>query len=108
MKADDKYLKIVEWSEEDQCYVGTCPGLLYGGCHGDDETAVYQELCGIVEEIILLYQKDGKPLPVATAGRKFSGKFLLRLGEELHRSLAIRALRNGQSLNNFCVQVLKE
>ena len=32
MKISDRYLKIVEWSEEDQCYVSTCPGLFYGGC----------------------------------------------------------------------------
>ena len=38
MKAGDQYLKIVEWSEEDGCYVGTCPGLMLGGVHGDDET----------------------------------------------------------------------
>ena len=30
MKKSDRYLKIVEWSEEDQCYVGTCPGLMLG------------------------------------------------------------------------------
>jgi hypothetical protein len=27
-----KYAKIVEWSNEDQCYVGSAPGLIYGGC----------------------------------------------------------------------------
>ncbi len=27
MRPSDRYLKIVEWSDEDQCYVGTCPGL---------------------------------------------------------------------------------
>lgn len=27
MKDSDKYLKIVEWSEKDQCYIGTSPGL---------------------------------------------------------------------------------
>ena len=37
MKESDKYLKIVEWFEEDQCYVGSCPGLFWGGCHGHDE-----------------------------------------------------------------------
>jgi hypothetical protein len=36
-----KYAKIVEWSDEDQCYVGSAPGLIYGGCHGDDERQVY-------------------------------------------------------------------
>jgi hypothetical protein len=34
MKESAQYAKIVEWSEEDHCYVGSSPGLLYGGCHG--------------------------------------------------------------------------
>ena len=38
MKLSDKYLKIVEWSEEDGCYLGHCPGLMVGGVHGHDET----------------------------------------------------------------------
>jgi predicted RNase H-like HicB family nuclease len=63
-----KYLKIVEWSDEDGCYVGSSPGLFYGGCHGDDEEEVFAELCQIVEETIELYHKDGKPLPPPTAG----------------------------------------
>ena len=50
MKESARYAKIVEWSEEDQCYVGSAPGLFYGGCHGDDEGAVFAELCQIVEE----------------------------------------------------------
>lgn len=54
MSSTDKYLKIVEWSEEDGCYIGTCPGLLRGGVHGDDETKVYQELCQVVEEVVVL------------------------------------------------------
>lgn len=34
MKPSDRYLKIVEWSERDGCYAGTCPGLMLGGIHG--------------------------------------------------------------------------
>jgi len=108
MKESDRYLKIVEWSEEDQCYVGSCPSLFYGGCHGDDEAKVYQQLCGIVEENIALYQTEGKALPVATAGKDDSGKFLLRTGKELHQILAIKALQAGESLNTFCVNTLKQ
>jgi len=63
------YAKIVEWSEEDQCFVGSAPGLLYGGCHGPDEKEVFAELCNIVDEAIELYQQEGKPLPPPTAGR---------------------------------------
>jgi len=69
MKQSALYAKIVEWSEEDQCFVGSAPGLLYGGCHGSDEKEVFAELCQIVEETIELYHQDGKPLPPPTAGR---------------------------------------
>jgi predicted RNase H-like HicB family nuclease len=69
MKDSDRYVKIVEWSEEDRCYVDSSPGLIYGGCHGDDEKAVFEELCRIVEEAIELYRKDGKPLPPPMSGR---------------------------------------
>jgi predicted RNase H-like HicB family nuclease len=65
---------IVEWSDEDQCYVGNSPGLVWGGCHGDDEQQVFQELCQIVEETIELYRQDGKPLPPPTSGRDFANK----------------------------------
>ena len=37
-----RYAKIVEWSEEDQCFVGSSPGLIYGGCHGQDEREVFK------------------------------------------------------------------
>ncbi len=50
---------------------------------------------------------DLMPLP-STAGKKYSGKFHLRLGSELHQALAIRALQTGNSLNNYCVKLLKK
>jgi predicted RNase H-like HicB family nuclease len=74
VKDSARYAKIVEWSEEDGCYVGSAPGLLLGGCHGPDEQAVFHELCEIVEEAIGLYRQDGKPLPPATSGRDFANK----------------------------------
>ena len=58
MKANDRYLKIVEWSEEDKCYLGTCPGLMLGGIHGDDEMKVYRELREAVDEWIAIHQDD--------------------------------------------------
>ena len=74
MKESAKYAKIVEWSDEDQCYVDSAPGLIYGGCHGDDEKQVFDELCHIVEEAIELYRKDGKTLPPPTSSRDYANK----------------------------------
>ena len=108
MKPSDRYLKIVEWSEEDGCYVGTCPGLVRGGVHGMNEAEVYRELCQVVQEWIRIYEEDGDPLPEPTAGKDYSGKFVVRVGKELHRKLAIQALRRGVSLNSYCRDALRE
>ena len=69
MRDSARYVKIVEWSDEDQCYVGGAPGLVYGGCHGLDERAVFAELCEIVDDAIALYEADGRQLPPRTSGR---------------------------------------
>ncbi len=108
MKPSDRYLKIVEWSNEDHCYVGTCPGLMLGGIHGDNEIHVYKELCQAVEEWIKIYEEDGEPLPPATVGKEYSGKFVVRVGKELHKELSIQAMYEGQSLNSYCTKVLRE
>lgn len=76
MKDSARYVKIVEWSNEDQCYVGSAPGLVLGGCHGEDERAVFAELCQIVEEAIELYKVDGKRLPPPTAGKDLASRLL--------------------------------
>jgi len=74
MKVSARYAKIVEWSDEDECYVGSAPGLLLGGCHGPDERAVFSELCEIVEEAIELYESEGKALPPPTSGQDFANR----------------------------------
>ena len=74
MNNSARYAKVVAWSEEDQCYIGYLPGLVFGGCcHGEDEKAVFAELCEIVEESIEILGEDGTPLPPATAGNHYPG-----------------------------------
>ena len=102
-----RYIKLVEWSDEDGCFVGSAPPLIGPCCHGDDETKVYAELCQIVEEWIENLQNDGTLLPDATADRrKYSGKFVLRVEPAIHRRLALKALAAGESLNSYCVKTL--
>src|SRR4029077_12795422 len=89
------YLKIVEWSDEDQCFIGSAPPLIGQCCHGDTEAAVIRELGRIVEEWIAIHEEDGRPLPAPTVGQEYSGKFVLRMPPELHKGLALRALSAG-------------
>jgi predicted RNase H-like HicB family nuclease len=71
MSKGDKYVKIVEWSDEDGCFIGSCPELFYGGCHGSDAKSVFAELCAVVEETVRLYEEGDKTLPEPLAGKDF-------------------------------------
>lgn len=107
-KTSDDYLKIVEWSEDDHCYVGTVPGLIIGGVHGKNQKKVFDKLCGAVEEAIQILQKEGRPLPAATANKKYSGKIALRIPPQLHKTLAMKAFQDGESVNKLIQHELEE
>ena len=100
------YVKYVEWSDEDQCFIGRCPEVFLGAVHGSDEARVYEELCQTVEEWIELIEKDGAPMPRTVGEKDFSGKFVVRVEPALHRRLAAKALASGESLNSLCVKAL--
>lgn len=102
-----RYTPFVEWSEEDQIYIGRCPELFLGGVHGPDRAKVYAELCEVIEEWIAIIQQDGKELPPALAGKDYSGKFVLRVEPSFHRLLTARAMAAGDSLNSYVVKKLQ-
>ena len=106
MNAKD-YVKIVEWSGEDECYIGSAPPLIGPCCHGKSEVEVMAQLEVIVEEWIEIYKKDGRPLPEPSAGKEYNGKILARVRPELHRALAIRAMMERRSLNSYIEAALE-
>ncbi len=55
MTESAKYVKIVEWSDEDECFIGYCPGIIGPCAHGPDEIEVYRQLCEIVDEWIEIF-----------------------------------------------------
>ena len=62
MKRGDNYHKWVEWSAEDDAYLGKCPDLITG-IHGDDPVRLYAELCDVIEEVIQHFEVEGRSLP---------------------------------------------
>ena len=101
-----RYAKLVQWSAEDRCYVGTCPGLMYGGIHGPNEARVYAELCEAAEEVVELLEQENHPLPEPTAGRRYTGRVVLRLEPALHQALDLQARATGEKLSSFCAKKL--
>ena len=53
------YPLVVEWSEEDQVFVGSCPGIIGPCCHGPDRRNVLRQLVQIVND----WLKDEEETP---------------------------------------------
>jgi predicted RNase H-like HicB family nuclease len=47
---------------------------MYGGCHGDNEKEVFDELCKLVEETIEHYQSENIDLPKPLSLEELYGK----------------------------------
>ena len=101
-----RYPKLVEWSDEDKCFIGRCPMLFSGGVHGRDEAEVYRHLCRTAQEWVEILQRDGVPLPKAKRSADYSGKFMVRVAPEIHQRLAIKAMAAGESLNSMVAKAL--
>jgi hypothetical protein len=52
MISNQQHPTFVEWSDEDQCSVGTCTKLLRGCVHGAGKAKVEAELRLVVEEVL--------------------------------------------------------
>lgn len=100
-KVVDRYTYRVTWSEEDQEYVGLCaefPSLSWL------EKTPEKALVGIrklVKECLSDMEVNGEAVPAPIATKNYSGKFMVRLPPEIHRSLAIQAAEAGVSLNRL-------
>lgn len=62
MKKSDQHHTWVEWSDEDDVYIGKCPDLITG-IYGDDPKMLYAELCEVIDDVIANSQSEGRDLP---------------------------------------------
>jgi len=95
------YTYRVEWSSEDDEYVGLCsefPSL--SNLHKKQLTAL-SGIIDLVEDVVNDMQENGEDVPTPFSEKKYSGKFQIRITPEQHRNLAIKASEEGVSLNHL-------
>jgi predicted HicB family RNase H-like nuclease len=100
------YLRVVEWSQEDRCFVGSAPPLIGRCCHGPTEASVLKQLRRIVDDWIRLAEAERVALPPPEGSGPYSGRFLLRVPPPVHQALALKAKAAGKSLNSYCAERL--
>ena len=97
----DKFTYRVTWSEEDQQHVGLCaefPGLSWLANTPERALSGMRKL---IRDTVSDLEANNEPVPEPLSARAFSGRFVVRVPPEVHRSLAIKAADSGVSLNRL-------
>ena len=100
------YTYRVAWSPEDSEFVATClefPSLSWLAATQHEALV---GLLDLVADVVGDLTKEGEEVPEPLSERPYSGKFNLRVGEQLHRRLAMQAAEEHLSLNQYVVRRL--
>lgn len=106
MLEHDHYTYRVTWSEEDKEYVGLCaefPSLSWLDQSPEDALKGIRQ---VVADVVKDLTESGEDVPEPLASKKFSGKFQVRVTEDTHRALAIKAAERHVSLNRLVSESL--
>ncbi len=100
------YTYRVSWSAEDDEFVASCLEFPSLSWLAPSQVEVLEGLEGLLRDTLADMEQQGEEIPVPLAERKFSGKFNVRVGEHLHRDLAMKAAEEHMSLNQYVVKKL--
>ncbi|WP_229401184.1 type II toxin-antitoxin system HicB family antitoxin [Micromonospora okii] len=100
------YTYRVTWSAEDDEFVATCAEFPSLSWLAPSQVEALQGLEVLLREVIADMVEQGEQAPQPFAERSYSGKFNLRVGESLHRELAMQAAEDGMSLNQYVLRRL--
>jgi predicted HicB family RNase H-like nuclease len=97
----DRYTYRLTWSDEDNEYVGLCAEFPSLSWLADTPEAALQGIRNVVAEVIEDMQSNNEAVPEPLALRKYSGKFMVRIPPDVHRSLHIQAAEADISFNRL-------
>lgn len=70
-------------------------------CHSSSAERALKESKQVVFEALCELEGNGEPIPEPFSLRSFSGKFVVRTTEDLHRSLTMEAQEKGVPINKL-------
>ncbi|MDN5796944.1 MAG: type II toxin-antitoxin system HicB family antitoxin [Intrasporangium sp.] len=100
------YTYRVAWLAEDGEFVATVAEFPSLSWLAPTQFEALDGLESVLADVIVDIQEQGEDVPEPISERSFSGKFNLRLGEKLHREVALRAAEENLSLNQWVVRKL--
>lgn len=98
---NDHYTYRVTWSQEDSEYVGLCAEFPSLSWLASSPESALRGIRDVVADAVADMRKAGEQAPEPIAGKRYSGKFLVRVPPDVHRKLASEAAEAGVSLNRL-------
>ena len=95
------YAYRVVFSAEDNAWVGFCTEFPSLSHLAATPVEAMQSIAALIAAVVADMIESGEPLPEALNDRTYSGKFMTRVPEQLHRTLVIEAAEAGVSLNRL-------
>ncbi len=96
------YVARVEYSDEDDCFVGHIAGINdIVGFHGESVAELHHAFEEAVDDYLETCKKAGK-----SPQKPYSGNIMLRIPPEIHAKVAMLAQANGKSLNSWVTELL--
>ena len=95
----------VVWSSVDGAFVATCAEFPSLSWPADSQTAALTGIATLVDDVLTDMRASGEE-PPPLSRRTYSGKFNVRLPQELHRRLARESAQQNVSLNQYVVSKL--
>ncbi|MCY4254582.1 MAG: toxin-antitoxin system HicB family antitoxin [Gammaproteobacteria bacterium] len=94
------YSTLIEWNDEDGCYIGSAYPLVGQCCHGETRAEVAGQLETIIEDLLDDSDWLGN-VPETLAAKEYSGRITLRVSPEEHKLLAARSASRGLTINRY-------
>lgn len=98
------YTYRVAWSAEDGEFVATVAEFPSLSWLAPSQFGALEGLEALLTDVIVDMQEQGEDVPEPLSERSYSGKFNLRLGEKLHREVAMHAAEENLSINQWVVR----
>ena len=105
---NDLYTYRVTWSSEDEEFVGLCVEFPSLSWLGESQEGALKGVRQLVDDVVLEMEAAGEKVPEPLSVKHYSGKFMVRVPPEVHRTLAIKAAEAGVSLNRLASAKLSQ
>lgn len=98
---NDRYTYRVTWSEDDNEYVGLCAEFPSLSWLADTPETALRGIRKTVANVVRDMKNNNETIPEPIDSKKYSGKFMVRIPPQIHKTLAIQAAESHISLNRL-------